>query len=57
LFHFVDHPTEALGVLQAGLEAELGAVTPAFAKSTTTLSRNGGAPPDTAPPATDGGAL
>jgi len=56
LFRFVDQPTEALGVLQAGLEVEMEAVTPAFAKSTTTLSRSGGAHPDPAPPATDGGA-
>ena len=56
LFRFVDQPTEALGVLQAGLEVEMEAVTPAFAKSTTTLSRSGGAHPDPAPPTTDGGA-
>ncbi len=39
LFRFVDEPTEALKVLQAGLEAEIEAVTPAFAKSTTAKSR------------------
>ena len=56
LLRFVDQPTEALGVLQAGLEVEMEAVTPAFAKSTTTLSRSDGAHPDPASPATDGGA-
>lgn len=35
LFRFVDSPAEALCVLKAGLSAEMGAVTPAFAKSTT----------------------
>lgn len=57
LFCFVNHPTEALGVLQAGLEAEMEAVTPAFAKSTTCTSRSGGTPSDPAPPAASGGSL
>jgi len=37
LFLFVDSPEEALCALKAGLSAEMEAVTPAFAKSTTTL--------------------
>jgi len=45
LFRYVDDPTEALKVLQAGLKAEMEAVTPAFAKSTTTKSRHEGMAP------------
>ena len=35
LFRFVDSPTEALDILKRGLGAEMEAVTPAFARSTT----------------------
>lgn len=44
LFHFVDDPNETLAILKAGLKAEMEAVTPAFAKSTTYTSGSGGLP-------------
>lgn len=41
LFHFVDDPNEALAILKTGLTAEMEAVSPAFAKSTTCKSGSG----------------
>jgi len=45
LFHFVESPAEALTALQAGLKAEMEPVTPAFAKSITTLKLSTRPPP------------
>ncbi len=43
LFRFVDSPAEAMEVLRSGLEAGMGAVTPAFARSVTPTAPAGGA--------------
>ena len=56
LFRFVDSPTEALDVLQRGLGAEMEAVTPAFARSTTPIGSDGAARPGATPRPHDGGA-
>lgn len=53
LIRFVDSPSEALEVLQAGLEAEMEGVTPAFAKSNMSLRRSVGVRQYPVPRATD----
>jgi uncharacterized protein (TIGR00730 family) len=56
LLRFVDSPTEALDVLQGGLGAEMEAVTPAFARSTTPIGSDSAARADATSRPRDGGA-
>jgi len=55
LFHFADTPTGALEILTRGLAPEMGAVTPAFARSTTPAPRAQTPPPEPPPGPAAGG--